>query len=105
MFKTRCICIDITFDIPNWFPPTRLDYSKAYYNPEGHAYAGAYDHSVDYNSAEENIFKRFKNIKEICNCHWILFEYDGSPEQLTNWIKTKQEQLNRFFNQYKEGKE
>lgn len=105
MFKTKTIGIRICFAIPQWFPPTRLDYTQSHYNPKGHAYAGAFDHSTDHNSAEDNLFNRFNDIQEICKSYWIKFEYDGTPEQLPNWIETKQEQLNRFFNQYKEAKE
>ncbi|GAG96520.1 unnamed protein product [marine sediment metagenome] len=104
MFNSEAIEIRIAFSIPQWFPPTRLDYTKSHYNPEGHVYAGSFDHSTYHNSAEDNLFNRFKDMKEICSNYWITFEYDGNPEQLTNWMKTKQEQLNRFFNQYKEAK-
>jgi hypothetical protein len=105
MINTELLTIEVSFDIPNWFPPDRLDYSKAHYYDKQHAYAGSYDHSSYHNSAEDNLFNRFKDIKELCKNYWIMFEYDGTPEQLPNWVKIKQEQLNRFFNQYKEAKE
>ena len=107
MFKTERLTIDISFSIPEWFPPDRLDYKKSYYYPKDHAFAGSYDHSKYYNSAEENLFNRFnkEGIKEICNHHWIEFEYDGYPVLLPNWIEKITNRLDKFFNQYKEAKE
>ena len=105
MFNTEALGIKIAFSIPQWFPPDRLDYTRSHHNPEGHAYAGAFDHSTNHNSAEDNLFRQFKDIKEFCNNYWIEFEYDGTPEQLTNWIKKTKMQLDNFFKQYKEGKE
>ena len=105
MINTELLTIEISFSIPQWFPPNRLDYSKAHYFDKYHAYAGSYDRSTYHNSAEDNLFNRFKDIKEICNYYHITMEYDGTPEQLPNWIKLKKIQLNKFFNQYKEAKE
>lgn len=105
MIKTSYGTIEVSFNLPNWFPPDRLDYSNAHHFDKQHAYAGSYNYSSYHNSAEDNIFNRFKDIKEICNYYHITFEYDGTPEQLSNWIKTKEGQLDRFFNRYKEAKE
>jgi hypothetical protein len=105
MFKTEALGIKMAFSIPQWFPPDRLDYSKAYHNPEGHRYAGSYDHSTYHNSAEDNLLKQFKDIKELCKYYWIEFEYDGTPEQLPKWIERTKMQLDNFFKRYKESKE
>jgi hypothetical protein len=105
MFNSEAIEIKISFSIPQWFPPTRLDYTRSHYNPEGHVYAGAFDHSTYHNSAEDNLFNQFKDVKEFCMNYWIEFEYDGSPEHLSDWIETMKGKLNQFFRQYKEGKE
>jgi len=106
MFKTEQLTIDVTFSIPQWFPPDRLDYSKAHYNPKGHMYEGSYDHSTYHNSAEDNLFNRFNKdgINEICSYYWIKFEYDGNPKQLSEWIEKMTNKLNKFFKQYKEGR-
>jgi hypothetical protein len=105
MFQSERLTIKIAFTIPQWFPPNRLDYRKAHYYDKYHAYAGSFDHSTYHNSAEDNLFNRFKNLKEVCNYHWIEFEYEGSPEHLPKWIERTTDRLNQFFKQYKESKE
>jgi hypothetical protein len=105
MINTELLTIEVSFDTPNWFPPDRLDYSRTIYYPKGHAYAGSYDCTVYHNSAEDNILNRFKDITETYKYYWIKFEYHGSPEKLSQWIKNTQNRLNKFFNQYKEAKE
>jgi len=104
MFNSEAIEIKVSFSIPEWFPPDRLDYSKAHHYDQSHAYAGSYDHSTYHNSAEDNLWNQFKDIKEMCNYYWIEIEYDGSPEHLSDWIETMKGKLNRFFRRYKEGR-
>ena len=107
MYKTKVNVIEIkvSFDIPNWFPPNRFDQTKALYFDKHHAYAGSYSHSTYFNSAEDLLWKRFPEMKEICNHSWIELEYDGTPEQLPKWIEKITNRLNNFFNRYKEAKE
>ena len=64
--KTNVIEIRVSFDIPNWFPQNRFDVTKAHYHDKHHAYAGSYSHSTYHNSAEDQLYKRFPEIKETC---------------------------------------
>ena len=107
MYKTKVNVIEVkvSFNIPNWFPPNRFDITKAHHFDKNHAYAESYSHSTYHNSAEDMLWKRFPEMKELCNCHWIELEYEGIPEQLPEWIELKKKKLNSFFNRYKEAKE
>lgn len=103
--KTNVVEIKVSFDIPQWFPQDRFDFNKSHFNSKFDAYPGAYSHSTYHNTAEDQLWKRFPEMKEICNNAWIEFEYEGNPEQLIDWIELKKKQLNTFFNRYKESKE
>lgn len=97
--ETKC-----SFELPPWFPPERLDWSRAIHYPEGHAWAGSYDRSVTGNSAEDALFK-LKGPREIMPGTYVIVDFDCKPEQLPKQIRAFEGKLKRFLNRYKESRD
>lgn len=97
--------IEVTFWLPEWFPPERLEFSRAIRFPKGHIWEGEVDQMKYDNSAVVALF-RLKGVKEafVAAPHaWVMFEIDANkdiPKQIAD-IKAK---LERFLNRYKEAK-
>lgn len=90
----------VTFSLPDWFPPERLEYTRTKKYSPGHAYAGQVE-STDYeNSAVDALF-RLKGLKEV-STHpmgkWAVFQ--AKPSQ----VAKLQAKLERFLRRYKEAK-
>ena len=103
--KIKPIAIVVTFPVPTWFPPERLNYSIDHRYPKGHAWEGAYERTEHYNSALQSIMN-LRGVKECCfdpMGPWIAFEI--SPRKnLTAEIEKISAKLYRFLRRYKESR-
>lgn len=88
-------CIEITFQLPEWFPQDRFDYQN-YNSISCDRHYG--------NRAEDLFFKRFPDCKVIQRNAWVTFEFKGacSGDHLNHWIRYIKHKLHKFFKQYKE---
>lgn len=94
----------VSFEVPSWFPPERLDWSYAVRYDKYHAWAGSYSHTNHGNSAEDALFK-LKGMKEFCSYSYCMVEFHCEPEKLPKEIREYEKKLQRFFNRYKEAKD
>jgi len=88
-------CIEITFEIPEWFPQDRFDYTKS---------DKACWNIVYGNKAEDQFFKRFPECRVIQKNAWVTFRFEGacSGDHLHHWIRYIKQKMYKFFKRYKE---
>ncbi|MFA5234798.1 MAG: hypothetical protein WC390_10395 [Sulfurimonas sp.] len=104
--KIKPIQITVTFPLPDWFPPERLDYSVVRHYSKGHIWEGTYEGTDYYNSAGNAIMK-LSGTDEFCSDPmgpWISFRI--SPRKnLTVEIEKISAKLDRFLRRYKESRQ
>lgn len=100
----RYICAEVAFDLPVWFPPDRLDWSRNVKYGDHHAWAGTYSHTDTGNSAVDALF-RLKGMKEFNQSYNCVVEFYCRPSALPNQIRKFEQKLERFLNRYRESKD
>lgn len=95
----------VTFALPEWFPPERLEYQHHVKYGKGHAWEGQVEKTLYENSATDALF-RLKGIKEVCTHPmgpWVTFELD-TQKPLQPQIDALGAKLDRFIRRYKESR-
>lgn len=96
---------EIKFNLPDWFPPERLSYSKYILYPKGHIWAGQIEKQTDENSALDALMK-LKEVKEVCfdpNGPWVMIELSMNINFYLQ-IGRFRDKLYRFLNRYNESR-
>lgn len=105
--QSRYVGTEVAFTLPDWFPPSRLDYSRNHNYPAHHAWAGSYSHSEEGNSAVEALHKLkdvgTSAVYQVCG-NWVTAKFHCEPRHLAAAIKQFEDKLNRFLNRYREAK-
>jgi hypothetical protein len=102
--KTECLEIKIAFNIPEWFPPDRLETSTPVYYDKHHVYAGSFSHTNDDNTALAALF-RLKGVIETYSGSWVVIQFPTNVRDIQKWIRKTSAKLDRFFNRYKEARQ
>ena len=68
--------LEVTFNLPDWFPPERLDYERSILYPKGHVWEGQTDRRMYSNSATDALFK-LPGVVEACT------------DPMGPWVKVK----------------
>lgn len=93
MKKTNRYCqAKIAFELPDWFPPERLNYQDGRHG----------------NSAEDALF-RLVNVRELITnsafSPMVIIDLTCNPKQIPTEIAKFETKLERFLRRYKEYKE
>ena len=96
--------VEVKFELPDWFPPERLNYTKYNLYPKGHIWAGQVDKTSYENSALDALMK-FKEVKEVYfdpMGPWVMIELSLNTNYYLQ-IGRFRSKLYRFLNRYNEA--
>ena len=96
--------VEVKFELPDWFPPERLNYDKCILYPKGHIWAGQVEKTCYENTALDSLMK-LKEVKEVCFDPfgpWLTIEL-SLHNNFYLQIGRFQSKLQRFLNRYNEA--
>ena len=95
----------VAFDLPDWFPPQRLDFSQRYVGLNGEV---NWDATTRIQNSAENALFKLKGADEFnsgaCFGPHVVFRYPAGCN-LPDRIKDTQAKLQRLMGRYKESRE
>lgn len=95
----------VTFALPEWFPPERLEFANHRRYGMGHAWEGQIEEHRYDNSATDALF-RLKGVKEVCTHPmgpWVTFDLD-TQKPIQPQIDSLGVKLDRFIRRYRESR-
>lgn len=96
--------VEVKFELPDWFPPERLNYDKYILYPKGHIWAGQVETTSYENTALDSLMK-FKEVKEVYfypTGPWVMIELSHNTNYYLQ-IGRFRCKLQRFLNRYNEA--
>ena len=96
--------VEVKFELPDWFPPERLNYDKCILYPKGHIWAGQVETTSYENTALDSLMK-FKEVKEVYfypTGPWVMIELSHNTNYYLQ-IGRFRCKLQRFLNRYNEA--
>lgn len=100
----KVIEIEVKFELPSWFPPERLKYTKYNLYPKGHIWAGQVEKNSEENTALDSLMK-LKEVKEVCfdpYGPWVMIEISSTKNYYLQMGRFCAK-LQRFLNRYNEA--